>query len=83
MITHEAVAADRETAAALELRSRQRVFHAQVVHYEDGRPIQLEDRYVVRDFAPDFLDQDFAQTTPRRLFVGYLAVARGRARGAC
>ena len=43
---------------------RKPVFHARVVHREDGMPIQLEDRYVVVDFAADFLEQDFTVLTP-------------------
>lgn len=56
--------ADAPTAAALELEPGTAVYHVLLVHCEDGVPIQLEDRYVVRDFAPDFLEQDFSRTTP-------------------
>ncbi len=58
------VAADAATAAALELDTGSRVCHVLLVHYEDGMPIQIEDRYVVTDFAPEFLSQDFSETTP-------------------
>lgn len=40
------------------------VFHALVLHTENDVPVQLEDRYVAADFAPDFLAQDFAAVTP-------------------
>ena len=49
------VAANAATAAALELDAGSPVFHVLLVHYEDGMPIQIEDRYVVTDFAPEFL----------------------------
>ena len=32
--------------------------------FESGTPVQLEDRYVVPEFAPGFLDTDFTTTTP-------------------
>ena len=35
-----------------------------IVHEENGVPVQLEDRYVNPAVVPDFLDQDFSQTTP-------------------
>jgi GntR family transcriptional regulator, histidine utilization repressor len=35
-----------------------------ILHFEEGWPIQLEDRYVNPDFAPDYLAQDFTSTTP-------------------
>lgn len=56
--------ADRRVADALRVRLRQNVSHVRLVHREDGVPIQLEDRYVVTDFAPDFLAQDFTRLTP-------------------
>jgi GntR family histidine utilization transcriptional repressor len=34
------------------------------VHYENGIPVQVEDRHVVADFAPHCLQQDFEQVTP-------------------
>ena len=64
VLKHESVVADGPTSEALKIKRRQRVFHVQLVHHEDGLPIQLEDRYVVRDFSPDFLAQDFAERTP-------------------
>lgn len=63
-------AADRRTADALRIDPDDAVFHVRIVHAEDGRPIQLEDRYVVDDFAPGFLEQDFAATTPSAYLTG-------------
>lgn len=56
--------ASAEIAQALALPAASEVFHLQLVHHENGIPIQLEDRYVLPDFAPDTLAQDFVQTTP-------------------
>ena len=64
ILVQESRPADPATASALHIDSGQPVFHASVVHREDGLPIQLEDRYVVVDFAPDFLAQDFTKDTP-------------------
>jgi DNA-binding GntR family transcriptional regulator len=35
-----------------------------MVHFEDELAIQLEDRFVRPDRAPDYLAQDFTQNTP-------------------
>jgi GntR family histidine utilization transcriptional repressor len=35
-----------------------------IVHYENDRPVQLEDRYVSPKLAPDYLRVDFSRTTP-------------------
>lgn len=57
-------AVDNEVARALQISMGSNVFNVLLVHCEDGVPIQLEDRYVVTEFAPDFLKQDFAVVTP-------------------
>lgn len=57
-------AASAEAAHALALRRGQRVFHSLLLHLEEGRPIQLEERFVNPAFAPDYLKQDFTRTTP-------------------
>lgn len=53
-----------EVAKALHVEQGSDVFHLMLVHYENGTPIQLEDRHVVADFAPDCLLQDFSAVTP-------------------
>ncbi len=35
------------------------LFHSLVVYCSDGLPMQLEARYILPDFAPDYLKQDF------------------------
>lgn len=62
--------ADREVAAALGIRIRERVFHVLIVHRENRAPIQLEDRYVLASFAPDTLNQDFRSITPGAYLSG-------------
>jgi GntR family histidine utilization transcriptional repressor len=53
-----------EVARALHIEQGSDVFHLLLVHHENGTPIQLEDRHVVADFAPDCLQQDFCRITP-------------------
>lgn len=53
-----------EIARALHIEQGTDVFHLLLVHLENGTPIQLEDRHVVADFAPDCLAQDFTRETP-------------------
>ena len=40
------------------------VFHSLIVHFDDGVPLQCEDRYVNPAHAPDYLQVDFTRTTP-------------------
>ena len=53
-----------EIANALHVAQGTDVFHLLVVHFESGKPIQVEDRHVLADFAPDCLEQDFEHETP-------------------
>jgi len=55
--------ASAELAAALSLRVNAPLFHSVMVHFEDDVPVQIEDRYVNPDVAPDYLDQDFRAQT--------------------
>lgn len=56
--------ADRDASTALHTEIGTILLHVQLVHLENGIPIQLEDRYVLPDFAPEFLKQDFSKVTP-------------------
>ena len=46
-----------------------------VVHHENGVPIQLEDRYILGEFAPDCLNQDFSKVTPSAWLSGIAPLA--------
>jgi GntR family histidine utilization transcriptional repressor len=60
----EPVKADRETAAALELKPGDMVYHSLIVHEENGAPLQLEERWINPRVAPGYIDQDFTRFTP-------------------
>jgi GntR family histidine utilization transcriptional repressor len=67
--------ADGEIRDALQTSARSDVFHVLVVHQENGVPIQLEDRYVLGEFAPDCLEQDFSKITPSAWLSGISPLA--------
>ena len=56
--------ADAATASAMRVPRGAPVYHARLVHCENGVPIQFEDRHVNPALAPDFLGRDFSQVTP-------------------
>lgn len=69
--THEATvvvlaqeAASPETADALGLGIGSPVFHSLIVHSENGVPVQIEDRHVHPEAAPEYLAQSFNLITP-------------------
>jgi GntR family histidine utilization transcriptional repressor len=63
VVTLDMLSSDDPRARLLPVRPGTRVFHSRVVHKEDGTPIQLEDRFVNADEAPDYLQQDFTRIT--------------------
>jgi GntR family transcriptional regulator, histidine utilization repressor len=69
--------AEQAVAAELELRAGEKVFHSLVVHFEDELAIQLEDRFVRPDRAPDYLAQDFTHNTPNTYLSHAAPLQRG------
>jgi len=59
-----AEAASDALAAQLGLKPGDTVFHTLIVHFENGVPLQCEDRYVNPVVAPAYLGADFTRTTP-------------------
>ncbi|WP_027665721.1 histidine utilization repressor [Rhizobium leguminosarum] len=56
--------ASPEIADALELPIGAPVFHSLIVHSENGVPVQIEDRFVHPEAAPEYLAQNFTTLTP-------------------
>ena len=69
VIRREAIEADDDVALHLGVRVGTRVFHTLIVHRENGRPIQLEERFVNPRWVPHYLDTDFSQHTPNEVLV--------------
>ena len=53
-----------EIAAKMGLKPYSPVYHSVLVHRDDSVPIQLADRYINPEIAPDYLEQDFTAITP-------------------
>jgi GntR family histidine utilization transcriptional repressor len=68
------VAANPALAEEFETRDLHRLYHIALVHEENGVPVQLEDRHVNAELVPDFLAQDFSQTTPTAVLLAALPV---------
>ncbi len=45
------------------------LFHSIIVHFDNGVPIQTEDRWVNSVLAPEYLEQDFGVTTPNEYLM--------------
>lgn len=73
VIAVERMPATLEVAAALDLRTGASVFHSLCLHRENGTPVQLEERYVNPEVAPDFDRQDFSVEPPTEYLLRTVA----------
>ncbi|UVK41829.1 histidine utilization repressor [Mesorhizobium sp. AR07] len=64
VIALDAVNCDLSLATEMNVTPGTVVFHSILVHRENGRPLQIEDRFVNPRFSQDYLDQDFSRITP-------------------
>ena len=55
---------DRVMNGLLGLPAASQHYRTCLVHFADGEPVQIEDRFVNPRFAPNYIDQDFSRTTP-------------------
>jgi GntR family histidine utilization transcriptional repressor len=60
----ESRAATYAQALRFRIEPKSRLFHSIIVHFEDGVPIQVEDRHVSAAMAPDYMAQDWERMTP-------------------
>jgi GntR family histidine utilization transcriptional repressor len=63
------VHAAAELAGDFGIAPRSELYCSIIVHFENDRPIQLEDRYVLPRIAPEYLKVDFNRTTPTDYLV--------------
>jgi GntR family histidine utilization transcriptional repressor len=64
IISLERVRATAELAEDFGVAPRGDLYRSVIVHFENDRPVQLEDRHVLPKLAPDYLKTDFSRTTP-------------------
>jgi GntR family transcriptional regulator, histidine utilization repressor len=69
IVSLERIRAVAELAEDFGIAPRSELYCSLIVHFENDRPIQLEDRYVLPKLAPDYLNIDFSRTTPHHYLV--------------
>jgi len=69
IVSLQRLRASAELADDFCVREGSELFGSLIVHFENDRPIQLEDRHVLPKLAPDYLNIDFARTTAHDYLV--------------
>ncbi len=65
----ERVKASELLARQFDLPVGHLLFHSVIVHFENGIPIQVEDRWANPLLAPDYMEQDYATITPNEYLM--------------
>jgi GntR family histidine utilization transcriptional repressor len=52
------------------------VFHSRVLHFENGEPVQIEERHVNPVLAPEYARQDFTTITPNQYLMAAAPLQR-------
>jgi GntR family transcriptional regulator, histidine utilization repressor len=69
IVSLERICAVAELAGDFGVAAGAELYCSVIVHFENERPIQLEDRYVLPKLAPEYLRTDFKQTTPHEYLI--------------
>jgi GntR family transcriptional regulator, histidine utilization repressor len=69
LISLEKVRAVGALADDFGIAPKSPLFCSVIVHHENDKPLQLEDRYVLPQLAPDYLRMDFTRTTPHEYLI--------------
>jgi GntR family histidine utilization transcriptional repressor len=64
LVSLDRIRAVAELAEDFGIEPRSELYCSVIVHFENDRPVQLEDRFVLPKLAPDYLKIDFTKTTP-------------------
>jgi len=76
VLSLESVSATRELAERCGVKPGTALDHSLLTHFEDGVPLQVEERYVNPLVAPGYLDNDFSRITPHEFLIGVAPLQR-------
>ena len=65
----ESVSASRELAERCGVKPGTLLDYSLLTHFEDGTPLQVEERYVNPQVAPGYLRNDFTRITPHEFLI--------------
>lgn len=69
VLAREPVPATPELAESFGITAGTELFYSSIVHHENARPVQLEERYVLPALAPHYMSVDFTRTTPHDYLI--------------
>ena len=73
----EKIKASESLAPEFQVAPNTYLFHSVIVHFENNEPIQVEERWVNPNVAPEYLQQDFSRTTPNEYLLTNVPLQSG------
>ncbi|PRC91225.1 histidine utilization repressor [Solimicrobium silvestre] len=61
--------ANEQQAKQFQVNHNHMLFHSTIVHFENDIPIQIEDRWVNSEVAPEYIQQNFHAITPNEYLM--------------
>ncbi|CCQ10834.1 Histidine utilization repressor [Pseudoalteromonas luteoviolacea B = ATCC 29581] len=74
----ESIAAIAPIAIALGVDINAQIYHSILVHHENDKPLQVEERFVNPSFASEYLQQNFEATTPHEYLLQVAPLTEAR-----
>lgn len=65
-------------AIALGVEMGSTVFHSVIVHNDNGKPVQVEERFVNKQLVPEYLQQDFNLSSPHEYLSNVTPLTEAR-----
>ncbi len=65
-------------AIALGVEMGSTVFHSVIVHNDNGKPVQVEERFVNKQLVPEYLQQDFNLSSPHEYLSNVAPLTEAR-----
>ncbi|MCF2910239.1 histidine utilization repressor [Pseudoalteromonas sp. DL2-H2.2] len=78
VLSLESIAAIAPIAIALGVEVDSQVYRSVLVHHENEQPLQVEERFVNPQLAPDYLQQDFTGITPHEYLIQIAPLTEAR-----
>ena len=69
VLTLDAIEATEPLVHRFQVKPGHLLYHSLIVHFDNGVPIQTEERWANAELAPDYLIQDFSHITPNEYLM--------------
>lgn len=64
LLLRKTIRANAAVASSMKVEQNSRVFQCKLIHYENGTPVQFEERLVNPEVVPEFMALDLSNQTP-------------------